>query len=136
MSRMHTRALRTQGTGRERGRGGCELPWVHGASGAILPTREPFSLAPFPRGPHHGHLLLQLIQLLLLLFLLAASIFRSGGCRGVLAAGLWEGGRAQGVREAGGWSLYSHWTAWEPRPWEWGPVGSKSVVLLGEERGV
>ena len=52
-------------------------------------------------GAHHGHFLLQLIQLLLFLFLLAAPIFRSGGCRRVLTAGLQEEERTWGVREAG-----------------------------------
>lgn len=74
-----------------------------GALGAQGEGRAPRLGTPSPR-PHHGHLLLQLVQLLLLLLLLAAPILRGGGRGRVLTSGLREG---RGVRGA---------TAAAPRP--------------------
>lgn len=85
------------------------------------------------RGPHHGHLLFQLIQLPLFLLLLAASILCSGGGRRGLASVLKEEGRAEPLFPPDGR---------EPRPWEWrqwgqwvrssdAPVAEKGVRVEG-----
>lgn len=86
--------------------------------------------------PHHGHLLLQLIQLLLFLFLLAAPILRSGGGGRVLTAGLQGEGRAPRFREARDPSLYAPWKR-ECRRWAGGGGvrGSNGLARGREGRG-
>lgn len=60
-------------------------------------------------GSHHGHFLLQLIQLLLFLLLLATSILRGGGGGRVLAAGLQE---EWGTVIRRGWAADCRHTKW------------------------
>lgn len=107
--------------------------WVQSSSGCswlLVCERPSRAAAPQPPcklcGPYHGNLLLQLIELLLFLFLLATPILRSGGGRRILTPCLKKEGRAQLIRETG-WSLFTPDTE-DVLPLESGHVLKKIIL--------